>query len=183
MLVGRIESLLFVSPKPLSIKKLALALQESIEHIESALAELQQRYSGPGSGIVLVRNNDEIQLTTHPDNGDLVAEYIKEEALGELTKPSLETLTIVAYRGPVTKADIEHIRGVNVSQSLRSLLMRGLIEEQKGDTPDEYRYIVASQFLNHLGISHISELPDYSQYHDLSLLDNQQTKTDPSSVV
>ena len=92
--------------------------------------------------------------------------YAKEEVSGELTKPSLETLTIVAYRGPVTKAELEQIRGVNCSLILRNLLIRGLIEGSFDKVKATTVYDVTHDFVRFLGLAEVEELPDYAKLHN-----------------
>ena len=84
---------------------------------------------------------------------------------GELTRPSIETLTIIAYRGPITKPEIEQIRGVNCSLILRNLLMRGLVEESESVERLQPVYAISADFLRHLGLHAISDLPDYATLH------------------
>lgn len=165
---GSVEALLFVTSRPVSIKKLALILSLTREDVECALQALEEAYA-TRKGIVLSRNGDEVQLTTHSEQGAMIAEYLKEDANSELTRPALETLAVIAYRGPVTKAEIEHIRGVQSWQSLRNLLMRGLIDEMRGDSEDESRYTVSMDLLHHMGIQSLEELPDFEVLKSFSL--------------
>jgi segregation and condensation protein B len=101
----------------------------------------------------------------------VVRGFVKEDVSGELTRPSLETLTIIAYRGPVTKPEIEQIRGVNCSLILRNLLMRGLVEEREEASRLQPMYTVSSDFLRHLGLSSLSELPSYGEFHGNERID------------
>ena len=82
-----------------------------------------------------------------------------------MTQPSLETLTIIAYRGPITKPEIEQIRGVNCSLILRNLLIRGLIEEKEDKQRLQNTYTISFDFLRHLGADRVEELPQYSDLH------------------
>ena len=94
---------------------------------------------------------------------------MRGEQVGELTRPSLESLTIIAYRGPITKAELEMIRGVNCSMILRNLLIRGLIREEKGKTESVFR--VSLEFLRWLGVQQASDLPDYDKLSGSDLID------------
>lgn len=159
-LLSQIESLLFVAQKPLSVKKVSELCGADQKAVRDALSALALRYSKSECGIVLMRQDDRVELATNPDNTDVVALYTKEEATGELTRAGLETLTAVAYRGPITKNALEQIRGVNCTVVLRNLMMRGLIEsagEEKGDK----KYSVSFDFLRHLGVARVEDLPDY----------------------
>lgn len=159
-LTQAIEALLFVSPRPLSLKKIALCTNASLAKVASALDELEKSYNSPDRGIVLVRHADRVQCATHPDTSSLIQSFLKEEVSGELSRAASETLAVIAYRGPIRKAQIEEIRGVNCSIALRNLLVRGLIEARSA--PDgEKEYVLHIDFLRHLGLRRVSELPDY----------------------
>jgi len=166
---SEIESLLFVSSRPLSAKRLVDATGHSKEEVKKALEELAAEYDAREStGVILLRNGDEIQLATAPDHAEMVKAFLKDESFGELTRPALETLTIVGYRGPLTKAELEQIRGVNCSLILRNLMIRGLVETEGGKADDPTapaHYRVTFDFLRYLGIRQASELPDYESLH------------------
>lgn len=163
-LKSKIESLLFISNYPLTIKRLAEFTEEKADAVRSAVDELAKDYEGrANSGIILVKMNDKVHLATHSDNSKSVRQFIKDETTGELTRASLETLTIVAYRGPVTRAEIEQIRGVNCAIILRNLLMRGLIEEKADKEKMETRYSVSFEFLKFLGMTSTTKLPNYER--------------------
>jgi segregation and condensation protein B len=105
-------------------------------------------------------------------NAHVVATFLKEQRSGELTRPALETLTIVAYRGPVAKSEIDLIRGVNCSLILRILLIRGLITAREDQDRMVTLYEISFDFLRHLGIREVRELPQYHELHtDLKLQD------------
>ncbi|OGY85410.1 MAG: hypothetical protein A3G01_02375, partial [Candidatus Kerfeldbacteria bacterium RIFCSPLOWO2_12_FULL_43_9] len=114
-LTAPIESLLFVANKPLTFKRLSQLLNVSQEAIVDALKELVKQYEERGAGITFMQDQEKVQLVTSKEQSELIAKFVKEEQNKELTQPALETLTIVAYRGPVTKAEIETIRGINCS--------------------------------------------------------------------
>lgn len=172
-LESQIESILFVSDKPLSIKKLALLTGASSADVMVAIEKLSERF-GSDVGIVLLVHNDAVQLTTHPGSADTIASLLREDTIGELTRPALETLSVVSYRGPVAKSLIEEIRGVNCTLALRNLMIRGLIEVAE-DSHGEKLYSVSMQYLRHLGIASIADLPNYRALHD-------ETKEAPSTV-
>ena len=139
--------------------------EENFEAIERALDQLAEEYKTRNSGIILIKNNKEYQLTSTPENASLVARFLKDETSGELSQPSLETLTIIAYRGPITKLELERIRGINCSLIIRNLLMRGLIEEKMDKQKNDNFYTVTLDFLKFLGLADITELPDYAKLH------------------
>lgn len=164
-LISQIESILFVASKPLKIKQIAKAVQKNESEVESALENLQTKYNVDNSGIHVLSENGVYQMSTNADNSEVVDLFIKDEVSGELTKAQLETLTVVAYRGPVTRAELEQIRGVNCAVILRNLLMRGLVEEH--DSPDKILpvYNLTVEALRHLGVLSVKELPDYESLH------------------
>ena len=163
LLSSKIESLLFIAARPMNAKKLAEICEASKEDVLKALDELAEFYNKGERGIRLLRNGNDAQLTTAPDASRMVQDFIKDETTGELTKPSLEALTIIAYRGPVAKAELEQIRGVNCSLILRNLLMRGLIEVEGEAGQPQARYRVTLDFLRFLGVASVDELPDYEK--------------------
>jgi len=163
MLKTKIESLLFIAARPLTVKRLMEVCDASKEQITTALDEITATYNDGTRGIRLLRSGNEVQMSTSPDNARLVQDYLKDETTGELTKPSLETLTIIAYRSPITKAELEQVRGVNCSLILRNLLMRGLVEVQ-GDAQDpNATFQVTIDFLRFLGVAGVEELPEYDK--------------------
>jgi segregation and condensation protein B len=156
-----IEALLFVSSKPLSIRTLARLTDAAPEQIRAALTEVGERLKTEEHGLLLQETADTVQLVTHPDAGTLLTRYLQEEEFGELTKPALETLTVVAYRGPITKTDLDTLRGVNCALILRNLLIRGLVTAQGEPKHPNTTFTVSHDFLRHLGLAHTSDLPDF----------------------
>ncbi len=169
--LSTLESLLFVATKPISAKKISLLLSITLDEVEKLLEALGAIYMGVDRGLEIVRKDDKVSLVTKPEHSLIVQEYLKEEILGELSRPALETLAVIAYRGPVPKSEIEHIRGVHCGQSLRNLLVRGLIEEKATGSLDESHYAVSFEFMNHLGIQNIADLPNYRDLQNLLLQD------------
>ncbi len=102
-------------------------------------------------------------MVSSADNAKLVQKYLEDETSGELSQPSLEALTIIAYRGPISKTELERIRGVNCSLILRNLLLRGLIEEKSSASSEDRIYNVSLDFIRFLGIESIEQLPDYQR--------------------
>ncbi|PIV50963.1 SMC-Scp complex subunit ScpB [Candidatus Falkowbacteria bacterium CG_4_9_14_3_um_filter_36_9] len=160
---SQIESLLFISAKPMSIKELSVLIKKTAEEVQTASDELIEIYKKENRGIQIIKNNSKYQMVSSPENAKLITDYIKDETSGELTPPSLETLTIIAYREPIAKMDLDRIRGVNCSLILRNLLMRGLIEAKIDKKIGETYYNVSFDFIRFLGINNIKELPDYDR--------------------
>ena len=161
-LSAAIEALLLTSGEPLALLKLAEILDVSIETIDEVITTLNAEYSLGMRGIFLIRKDGDVFLVSHPNYADIVEKFIRKEREGSLSKAALETLSIVAYRGPVSRSEIESIRGVNCTLSLRTLLLRGLVE-RCGNPEDArgYLYSISMKFLESLGLSHITELPDF----------------------
>jgi len=164
-IISKLETILFVASKPLGFKKMAKVLNVPSEELMAALEQLRARYNVPDSGIVLIQNNEEWQLVSNPDNREAAENFLKAEVSGELTRPQLETLTVISYCGPITKPEMETIRGVNCSLILRNLLMRGLIKETEDPTNLLPTYEVTTDYLRHIGLNSLQELPDYDKLH------------------
>ncbi|MDQ3014596.1 MAG: SMC-Scp complex subunit ScpB [bacterium] len=159
---AQIEAILFWKGEPMKVKKLAAILDKTDEEIQAGLAELGKKIEG--RGVQLIVKEDEVMLGTHNELGTLIESLIKEELMRDLGKAGLETLSIILYRGPVTRRDIDYIRGVNSNFILRNLLVRGLVE--KVTNPQDERsflYKPTFQLLSFLGISNIEELPEYTE--------------------
>lgn len=160
-LTPTIESLLLIEPKGFTYKRLASLTDSSPDEVMHAVAELTARYLEAKGGLRLVVDGTQVQLTTAPETSTIIQHYIKDETSGELTRPSLETLTIIAYRGPIAKSELELIRGINCSLILRNLLIRGLVREETQEQTGESIYAVTVDLLRLLGISSTAELPAY----------------------
>lgn len=162
---AHIEAILFVSAKPMSIKKLADAVDASESDVTHAIDEVMHERNVENSGVHILKNDNDVQLATNPKCADRVAAFLEEDIDAELTRPSLEALTIVAYRGPITKPEIEAIRGVNCSLILRNLLMRGLVTEADDAIKMQPVYTLSSDALRYFGVHTVDELPDYDTLH------------------
>lgn len=176
----KIESLLFISNKPLSIKWIVNFLSRTgekakKEDVEKAIDELKEKYNIKESGIRMIQSGDEAQMVTSPSSVDIVKIFLKDDMTGELTPASLETLTVIAYRGPIAKSELEQIRGVNCSLIIRNLLIRGLIDvyEERGQN----YYQITTDFLKHLGIDSVNQLPDYEKLRQSENLEQYLQKT------
>lgn len=156
-----IESILFSIGEPISIEKLAKTLSKNQDSMKKTIDELAEDYEKGNRGLRIIKKGEKVQLVSSPENGRYIEKLIKDELQEDLTPASLEALAIVAYKGPVTRAEIEEIRGVNSSFILRSLLIRGLIE-RKGHPEDTRAYIyeISFNFLRKLGLNSTKELPE-----------------------
>ena len=163
MLKAKIEGILFVSAKALNEKKLAEVVGAKREDVIKAVDELAEEYNSSEGGLRIIRHGKDVRMSTSSEIAKVVQQYLKDETTGELTKPSLEALTIVAYRGPVTKGELEQVRGVNCSLILRNLMMRGLVEASGEHGMPTTTYSVTSDFLRFLGIPNVEQLPEYDK--------------------
>lgn len=161
-LESKIEAILFFKGEPVSIKKLVEILKVSKEEVKEAVASLKNKFID--RGIVLINKDEEITLGTSPEFSDLIENLQKEELSKELSKASLETLSIVLYKNGANRALIDYIRGVNSSFTLRALSVRGLIEKTVDQT-DNRRYVYKPSFelLSFMGVTSVEELPDYAE--------------------
>ena len=155
----QIESLLFWKNETVTLAWLAKTLKKSDEEIASAISSLAE--SLKDRGLVLQQNGNEVVLKTHPEASALIETLSKEELVKELTPSSLETLSIIIYRGPIAKKEIDYIRGVNSGFILRNLLIRGLIEKEEGREGRSVLYKPSLDLLSLLGISKLEELEEY----------------------
>lgn len=159
-LENKIEAILFFKGEPVSFKKLEDILKVSQNEIKDAIFNLQNNLSN--RGIVLIEKENELLLGTAPELSKLIEDLQKEELNKELSKASLETLSIVLYKNGVSRAEIDYIRGVNSSFTLRALSVRGLIEKTT-DPKDNRRYVYKPSFdvLSYMGVKSMEELPDW----------------------
>ena len=155
----------------MSARQLAGLTKKDLKEVKEAGDLLVEEYKKNGRGIQIIKNGLSYQMVSAPENAKLIQEFIKDETAGELTRPSLETLTIIAYRGPISKIDLDRIRGVNCALILRNLLLRGLIESKFDRKKNEYYYNITFDFIRFLGINNISELPDYERLNKDDTLD------------
>jgi len=161
-LSNKIESLLFYQAEPIKIKKLSELLEVDENQISEALSELENKLEN--RGVKLIKNDGMVSLTTSPLNHEIIEKIKKDEQDKELSKAALETLSIILYRGPMKRSEIDYIRGVNSQFSLRALLVKGLIEKETAkDDERTYIYRTSMDLLSHMGVSEIGNLPEYEQ--------------------
>lgn len=155
-----IEAILFFKNEPISVRKLSSLLSKSEDDIRNGLDTLDTSLSG--RGIRLMRNDDEVVLATAPEVSELIASITKEELTRDLGKAGLEVLTLVVYKGPISRREIDYIRGVNSSFILRNLLIRGLIEKTENKEGERsFTYKPTFELLSYLGIQRVSDMPEY----------------------
>ncbi|MEK9186135.1 MAG: SMC-Scp complex subunit ScpB [Patescibacteria group bacterium] len=176
-LTGRLEALLFIYGEPLPFKKIAKTLNVKEEEVQEAVKKLQD--SLRESGLWLVSDEEKVQLTTRPEFAKLLEQMIKEELKEDLSPASLETLSIIAYSSPVSRAELDYVRGVNSSFILRSLLLRGLIErELDPKRGNAFIYRPSLEFLKFMGIASANDLPEFEKLSKLINAVRRQENTD-----
>ncbi|OIP66316.1 hypothetical protein AUK15_00600 [Candidatus Nomurabacteria bacterium CG2_30_43_9] len=154
----KIEALLFFKGEPVTAGFLAKTLNVSEDEALAGLVDLEQSLSG--HGIILMKNGEEYMLASSPEMGTTIEGLLKEELSKELGKAGLETLATVLYRGPISRSEINYLRGVNSNYILRVLLVRGLIEKvDHGGRSTSYQ--PTFELLSYIGVSKASDLPEY----------------------
>jgi segregation and condensation protein B len=164
-LAGGLEALLFVMDDPVDEKTLAAALRCPAEQAQAGLAELAADYDRRRSGLTLRRVGEGWRLYTREEHASVVERYLVDGQRSRLTQAALETLAVIAYRQPVTRARISGIRGVGVDGVMRTLITRGLVHEV-GTDPDSGGglYATTPLFLERLGLTSLAELPDLAPF-------------------
>ena len=161
-----IESLLFVSGEPMKLKDIANVIECSINYTEDLLREIMFNYEEDIRGIKLININNEYQLVTKPQNSDYIRKILKTNIRQSLSQASLETLAIIAYKQPITRIDIDEIRGVKSDSAVSSLAERGLIEETgRLKVPGRpLLFCTTYEFLKQFNIKSLVELPSLALF-------------------
>lgn len=166
-----IEAILMVVDEPVTETTLATILEQTTEEVERAIAELVSSYEG--RGFELKKVNGGWRFYSHPDQSSVVERFVLDGQQSRLTQAALETLAVIAYRQPISRARVSAIRGVNVEAVMKTLVNRGLVEEAgvEGES-GAVLYKTTSYFLERLGVNSIEDLPALAPYlPDLAALD------------
>lgn len=163
-----IESLLFVSGDPLTVKDLSNALEISIKTIKNILEEMMNEYENEKRGIKLISINGEYQLVSKAENSNYIQKLLKKNKRQSLSQASLESLAIIAYKQPITRVDIDEIRGVKSESAMQRLLEKDLIKEVgRLEVPGRpILYGTTDEFLRQFGLKELKELPSLDLYED-----------------
>lgn len=156
-----IEAILFVSGEPVQLGAVARALEVTELEVSAAADELASDYDYNRRGICLKRFGSHIQLSTRPDYAPQIEKLLQPIQKQSLSQAALETLAVVAYKQPVTRLDIEAVRGVKCDYSVQSLMNKGLIEEvgRKETLGRPTLYGTTDAFLSHFGLTSLEDLP------------------------
>lgn len=166
-LIHHIEALVFCSPKPITAQEIQRCLKDMyeadipMEEIESGLKHIENRFDSGAFSFGLIQSGGGYQFLTKPSYQASIAILLKQQSKKRLSNSSLETLSIIAYKQPVTKSEAEQIRGVSCDYSIQKLLEKELIEI-KGKSEGVGRpllYGTSQRFMDYLGINHLKELP------------------------
>jgi len=179
--LAEIEGLLFVTPGLVSVHQLAKALETTDGEIESILSRIETHYKETGHGLRLMRVKSKVQLTTAPEISKIIENYLELDTSSTLSQAALETLAIIAYKQPVTRPEVEVIRGVNSDGVLRTLLSKGLIEELgRAETPGRPIYYGTSpEFLQYFGLESLDRLP----FIDFDALEEDQEENGSKEIL
>jgi len=169
-LKSAIEALLFVSGNPLTIDRLKGLFEDvAAEQIEAQLNALQQEYMDRGAGLMLAEVAGGYQLATRPEHFAWIRKFKTVKTSTKLSRPALETLAIVAYKQPITRTEVELIRGVNIGGIMRNLMERRLVKiVGKKDVPGKpMMYGTTTDFLQYFGLKDLSALPTLKEFQEL----------------
>lgn len=162
------ESLLFVSGEPIKLKEMAIIIESSENFTEEILKELMLRYEAEDRGIRLIAINDSYQLVTKPRNGNYVQKLLKSNIRQSLSQAAVEALAIISYRQPITRIDIDEIRGVKSDSAISTLVEKGLVKEcGRLEVPGRpILYSTTEEFLKNFGLSNLKEMPSLDNLMD-----------------
>jgi segregation and condensation protein B len=177
----KVEALLFVSSGLVSVYQLSRVLEATESEIESCLRALEEHYKTSGHGLRLMHVKSKVQLTTPPELSETVEAFLGLEATSTLSQAALEALAIIAYKQPVTRPEVDIIRGVNSDAVMRTLLSKGLIEELgRAETPGRPIYYGTSpEFLQYFGLESVDDLP----FIDFEALEENQNGNGAKEVL
>ena len=170
-----IESLLFVTGESLKLTELANILECSIDFTRQLTDELKVKYEEDQRGIKIIVTNDEYQLVTKPCNSEYVQKLLKINTRQSLSQASLETLAIIAYKQPITRVEVEDIRGVKSGRAIYTLSEKGLIKEsgRKNVPGRPIIYITTDEFLKHFNFHNLNEMPSLEEFNKANLKPNE----------
>ncbi|MEK6699521.1 MAG: SMC-Scp complex subunit ScpB [Nitrospirota bacterium] len=169
-LKSAIEALLFISGSPLTVDRLKGVFEDATkERIEAQLGVIKQEYAARGAGLLLAEVAGGYQLATCPEYAGWIRKFKSVKVSTKLSRPALETLAIIAYKQPITRTEVEAIRGVNVGGIVRNLMERRLVKiVGKKDVPGKpMMYGTTTEFLQYFGLKDLSALPTLKEFQEL----------------
>lgn len=164
---GIIEALLFTSGDPLSYKQISEVISLDVRRVKKLITKMKQEYEDINRGITIKEFNDKVQLCTKIEHGQHIKKLIKSDSRQNLSQAALETLALVAYKQPITKSQIDDIRGVRSDRAVTTLLDRNLIKEagRLEATGRPILYTTTDDFLKYFGFKNINELPELIEFN------------------
>lgn len=177
-----IEAILFHKAEAVSLKELTSILDVSEDALKQSIDELKETLAG--RGVALMEHDGSVMLGTTPQTAIVIEKLIKDELDKDLGKAGLETLSIILYRGPVSRSEIDYIRGVNSSYILRNMVIRGLIERRTDPHKKMFVYKPTFELLSYLGITSVKDLPEYETVQkDMAALLDENTQNESKNTV
>lgn len=163
-----IESLLFVSGEPMKSKHLASILEYSKEEIENLMEEMMESYSENSRGIKIIKIDESYQIVTKQENSQYIQKLLNVNVRQSLSQAALETLAIIAYKQPITRIEVEEIRGVKCDKAVVNLVEKGLVKEcGRKEVPGRpILYATSEKFLKHFGLESLGDMPDLSEFSE-----------------
>jgi segregation and condensation protein B len=166
--LAELEALLFIHGEPISLKKIESVLRLDAGAADPLIAAMKQSLETDGRGLQLVVGSDKVQLATKPAFNAILESFVREELSEDLTPASLEALSIITYLGPLSRAKVEYLRGVNSLVILRSLMIRGLIERiPDAERASGFLYRPTFDLMKQLGLQRQEDLPEYVRFQEL----------------
>lgn len=169
--MAALEALLFIYGEAMPLKKISAVIGVPAAELPELLRAFKASLDGAGRGLAMVfdERRDEAQLVTKPALAPVIQEFVKKELAEDLTPASLEALSLVAYLGPLPRARLDYLRGVNSSFILRSLMMRGLVERYPDPArPSVMLYRATMDLWKHLGVEEQGHLPEFEKFKALA---------------
>lgn len=164
--LAALEALLFLHGEPISFSKIEAILHINEEESRSLVSLLNDELEKDHRGICLISDGKKVQLATKPSFSSLLEEFAKSQLSEDLTPAVMEVLAIISYCAPITRDELERIRGVHSAVTLRNLLLRGLIEKDEQENGSIF-YHPTLELLKHLGVANMEDLPDYEKFKEL----------------
>ncbi len=164
-LESQLEAILFWKAEPVSLKKLGDILSKNENEVKEGISALA--VSLKDRGLTIIQSDNEVALGTAREVSELIEKLTKEELIKDLGKAGLETLSIILYQGPISRAEIDYMRGVNSQFILRNLLVRGLVGKTENEKDQRsFLYKPTIELLSYLGLSNLNELPEYNKVRE-----------------
>lgn len=161
-----IESLLFVSGEPLKLKNIASILELSKNEVKLIMDNMIKSYENEDRGIKIIKIEDSYQFVTKSENSGFIEKILNVNSRQSLSQAALETLSIIAYKQPITRIEIEEIRGVKCDKAVSNLIEKGLVKEcgRKEVIGRPILYSTSDKFLKHFGLDGLENLPDLDSF-------------------